>query len=566
MVTEYGGRRGVLLAAACLLLWTGMAWGQISPGELSRPHSSLEGMGKCTQCHSLGKAIANDNCLRCHTELRSRMNAGTGYHGRLASHQCVECHKEHHGRDFSIVRMDEKAFDHDQAGYHLEGKHAALRCRECHAADRIIAPDVRQNELLARGGTYLGLSRECASCHKDVHRAQLGNQCRQCHGSAAWRPAPGFVHDRARFRLTGKHAQVPCARCHGVMADDHITVKYAGVAFDRCSSCHTDPHKGRFVKPCESCHTTSGWNEERPGSFDHATTRFPLRGLHAALRCEACHASTQRKGGKGSARDFAVKNFSQCRDCHADPHRGEFALRPQKGACEECHGEQGFAPSRFDHATARYALEGKHARVECRRCHELPALVDGRRVPPDFRVRKFQQCGDCHAEAHGGQFSSGPSGGKCESCHTTAGFLPASFGIRDHAQSRFPLAGGHTAVPCAQCHPVYAVQGGKSRQFLWARERQCEDCHTDPHGSQFRPPRYEGCASCHTPQSWQSLLFSHEKTDFPLSGKHARVVCGGCHTETMTAGAKTVRRYVGVPTQCVACHPQAEGRMEGNGR
>jgi hypothetical protein len=69
-----------------------------------------------------------------------------------------------------------------------------------------------------------------------------------------------------------------------VMADDHITVKYAGVAFDRCSSCHTDPHKGRFVKPCESCHTTSGWNEERPGSFDHATTRFPLRGLHAALR------------------------------------------------------------------------------------------------------------------------------------------------------------------------------------------------------------------------------------------------------------------------------------------
>ncbi len=46
---------------------------QISPGELSSPHSHLEGLDKCTGCHTLGRTLSNEKCLRCHTEIRARL-------------------------------------------------------------------------------------------------------------------------------------------------------------------------------------------------------------------------------------------------------------------------------------------------------------------------------------------------------------------------------------------------------------------------------------------------------------------------------------------------------------
>jgi hypothetical protein len=36
---------------------------QISPGDLSNPHSNLEGISNCTQCHVLGNKQTNEKCL-----------------------------------------------------------------------------------------------------------------------------------------------------------------------------------------------------------------------------------------------------------------------------------------------------------------------------------------------------------------------------------------------------------------------------------------------------------------------------------------------------------------------
>jgi nitrate/TMAO reductase-like tetraheme cytochrome c subunit len=60
----------------------------------------------------------------------------------------------------------------------------------------------------------------------------------------------------------------------------------------------------------------------------------------------------------------------------------------------------------------------------------------------------------------------------------------------------------------------------------------CEDCHTDPHNGAFKNP----CESCHVTSGWKQVpatgigaQFDHDKTNFPLRGKHRTVDCGACH-------------------------------------
>jgi hypothetical protein len=558
--------RNILFLSCCLLILADAARAQISPGELSRGHAALEGMGNCTKCHSLGKAVSPDNCLSCHTELRSRIVAGTGFHASVKGKQCVECHKEHHGRNFAIVRFDTKAFDHASTGFVLEGKHRVLDCAKCHTAAKITAADVRQNKGLIEGHTYLGLPRDCKSCHADIHRAQMGNQCQQCHTLEAWKPASRFVHDRAKFRLTGKHVDVACAKCHPVMPDDRKTVKFVGLEFEKCQACHQDPHKGKFQKPCESCHSTAGWREGASKNFNHALTKFPLRGAHANVRCEACHVPARNAAGK-LTQNFAVAKYQKCSDCHADAHKGEFASRADRGACESCHTEKGFVPAQFAHATTRFVLKGKHETTECAKCHRGGSVdARGKKVPPDFRVKLFKACADCHEESHGGQFARRPDRGACESCHTVDGFTPPVYSPSDHARARFTLVGEHQAVPCGKCHPAGKVKGKSSRQFVWAEQQKCIACHADPHAGQFSDLRFGGCEGCHSVEGFKKVKFSHDGTRFPLTGKHIGVACEGCHKETTKLGSKTVRKFTGAPLRCVDCHPQIDLQSSGSRR
>src|SRR5512139_2822916 len=87
---------------------------QISPGDLAQPHSALEGMSNCTQCHTLGAKVSNEKCLTCHTEIKERVDANKGYHSssEVKAKSCVACHNDHHGRTFEIIRFDKQNFDH----------------------------------------------------------------------------------------------------------------------------------------------------------------------------------------------------------------------------------------------------------------------------------------------------------------------------------------------------------------------------------------------------------------------------------------------------------------------
>src|SRR5437660_780283 len=117
-------------------------------------------------------------------------------------------------------------------------------------------------------------------------------------------------------------------------------VRFRGMKFQNCSDCHLDPHHGAFKqKRCEDCHTTEGWKKVLPEfSFDHSKTKYPLLGAHMKVSCVACHA-------KGEFQ--RPLKFSNCTDCHKDIHNGQFAGRPKKGECAECHKVEGGKTSLF---------------------------------------------------------------------------------------------------------------------------------------------------------------------------------------------------------------------------
>ncbi|MGH6628541.1 MAG: hypothetical protein ACREB3_02290, partial [Burkholderiales bacterium] len=403
--------------------------------------------------------------------------------------------------------------------------------------------------------TFLGLSRDCLSCHNDPHRGQLGRECLKCHTLMEWKRASGFGHSKTKFPLAGTHAHVACEKCHKQMSGEQKVAKYVGLAFDKCSACHTDPHRSSFRANCESCHDITvwkqvSWTRMRP-IFDHSRTNYPLLGKHADVRCSACH--------HGMAFNVPLPH-GKCADCHTpDPHRGQFRARKDGGACEACHTVEGFKAARFgvaEHAVTGYPLEGKHAAVSCAKCHVQAGQGTNYRV-------KHSQCLDCHTDIHKGQFAGPPHNSRCEDCHTVKTYAPSTFTLRRHDQTRFPLSGGHVPVACFDCHQARKLPGTTLPVPYHFDDFTCMGCHADPHNGQFaermKKPRPDGspvgCEACHTTKVWPDIVgFDHASTSFLLTGAHRAVPCMNCHKPPNLELTMKNVVFKSASTRCEGCH------------
>jgi len=551
-----------LLAMVLVAAVATSAAAQISPGELSQPHASLEGTANCLKCHELGKGPNAAKCLACHREIAAGISERRGYHFRATGggeQPCFGCHSEHVGRDFQLIHWPKgvENFDHQDAGYRLQGKHAQLECRECHKKEFIREDLARFGDSMNRGRTFLGLRAECLACHADEHRGQLPGNCSQCHTEDAWKPATAFDHQKTVFPLTGKHRALACVKCHAVVETEDVVpakreafVRYTGLSFADCASCHRDVHDGGYGAACKNCHNTAGWRDVTAGKFDHSRTRFPLLGRHVGISCDKCHRAGAKK---------APLPHERCSDCHEDVHRGQFAARAG-GACESCHTVDGFVPSTFtaaDHATTRFALSGAHRTQPCAACHPLPRNGGG----AEYRVFKIEDsgCDACHRDVHRGQFAA-RAGGGCESCHTVERFAPAMFTVADHAKTRFVLEGAHLAQPCVACHPVSSDSSGAKQRVFKIEDTRCESCHTDIHFGQFSRSRpAKDCAACHSAAAWRPVSFDHDRdSTYKLEGRHREVNCGGCHVR-VTVDGSTFVRYKPIDPACVTCHQGTGG-------
>jgi hypothetical protein len=226
---------------------------QLSPGDLSAPHSHLEGLSNCTQCHVLGNKVSNEKCLKCHTEIQERISSQKGYHSStdVTGKECFSCHSDHNGKNFQLIRLDVEKFDHNLTGYSLTIPHAKKTCKDCHNTKFIADQSVRAKKF-----TYLGVKTDCLNCHTDYHRQTLSSSCLNCHNPESFKTAPKFNHVDTKFQLAGKHRNVDCIKCHKTeIIDGKKFQEFRGVQHNNCNSCHKDPHQNKFGQNCRQCHT-----------------------------------------------------------------------------------------------------------------------------------------------------------------------------------------------------------------------------------------------------------------------------------------------------------------------
>ena len=248
-------------------------------------------------------------------------------------------------------------------------KHAAVACEKCHTPEHMVPAQRALIKKTNLAQSFQGLSQDCVTCHTDVHKGQLGADCQRCHNVIDWKQAKQFDHAKTKYPLTGMHAQVSCEKCHFPSRPDK-TVKFAGIKFDTCTDCHTDPHKGAFKGTCESCHTTASWKKVNASmQFDHSKTKYPLLGMHLKVACSDCHA-------RKSASRWLLLNARIA--INPDPHKGQFQTRSGEESVRSATKVEGLETSLAgvkEHATSKYPLDGKHAAVACDKCH-TPAGKD----------------------------------------------------------------------------------------------------------------------------------------------------------------------------------------------
>jgi hypothetical protein len=448
---------------------------------------------------------------------------------------------------------------------------------------------------------------KCLDCHREIgalrdqkrglHGLAAGKGCNDCHREHGgldlemihWDEGSPekFDHRRAGWPLDGKHAQTECRKCHTPKL--HAVTFPAGAVWNgaaeswlgldtQCRACHQDPHQGRLGNACASCHDESDWHDITEQRFDHETTRYPLRGAHVDVKCEKCHP---RVDGK-----MQMPKFARCDDCHEDPHAGQIVVAGVARDCADCHSIRFFKPSTLGlayHATTKYPLDGKHAKVDCAKCHRNEDKRFGKSA---FEFRPASaHCTDCHEDAHAGQLAKRADGGACESCHTVAHFAPSTFAAADHARTKFPLEARHAEVKCAACHgPVRpglpALPGpgklGKAGVEMKPDAAECDACHLDPHHGRFskggQQPVKGGCSTCHDARSFHRVALDaklHAQLGFPLDGAHAAVVCFDCHKELrgerfgksslLLLAPASVNLAFTAPKTCRECHEDVHG-------
>lgn len=494
----------------------------ISPGKLSHSHLHLSGVANCSQCHTAKKKADPLKCLACHRDLADRIKAGRGWHRNKVA-GCITCHPEHQGEDFKLIDWDLKKFSHSETGFPLTGAHKKIAgCAACHATANSLPNK--------KGKTYMLKDAGCAACHPDPHRGQLGNQCTQCHSAAVPFQQVAFDHGKSRFPLKGAHKSLGCASCHP-------NQQWKGLAFSRCSDCHSDPHQPSFGADCRACHQETSW---KTTAFNHDRTRFPLRGKHGALACIQCHP----RGGKSGKIAFA-----NCADCHRqDPHQGRFGQD-----CQGCHVVEGFEKVSFNHDKTRFPLTGKHVALSCLKCHPKKGTEKSALSKPLPTA-----CAECHADVHLGQFAA-----NCDACHTTRGFSGPELKFNHQTDSAFPLQGKHASTSCRRCHErkQLSFPAGKGEAVLYKPlSTECRACHDDYHQGQLPAD----CRLCHGFASFAPAPgFDHRQSRFPLELFHESVGCRACHPLAAKTAASPAAsgvqaaptvRYKNIPTTCRECH------------
>ena len=400
------------------------------------------------------------------------------------------------------------------------------------------------------------INSKCLDCHGEIkslinvglgyHSSSeaRGKDCSSCHPEHYGRnfrivniEPNSFDHNKTLYKLTGSHAKTDCKSCHQpkFIVDPEIkkrTGTYLGLN-SNCFSCHEDSHQNTLGDDCNSCHNTEKFKPA--GKFDHDKSKFKLTGKHSAVVCSKCHPVTNMNGK--DFQKFVGLNYNNCSPCHNDVHQGKFGVD-----CTSCHTTSGFGiinRKGFDHSKTNFALIGKHKIVNCDKCHKTSLK----------EKPKYKRCTDCHSDFHRGQFTVENVVTDCSGCHNEFGFKPALYTIEKHNQTKFMLTGSHLAIPCQSCHM-------KEEQWEFRNlGLECIDCHKNVHRDEIGEKylKENMCTECHSTESWNTIHFNHDRTEFELLGKHKDQTCNSCHYRENDFSEKNLV-FKSLNKNCEICH------------
>ena len=397
----------------------------ISDKKMKSKQKTFLGLNSnCKTCHEdVHQRTLNSNCQNCHNEdkfkpaskfVHEKTNFKlTGAHSKvdcIKCHQkkirnekpfqkfanvkfnsCNDCHKDVHkgnfGNDckschnvesFKNVNIN-NGFNHSKTNFPLLGKHKFVKCENCHKDNLSDKPKYSK----------------CYDCHDDYHKTEfvknnIQTNCKVCHNEQSFSPSTFTIekHEKTNFKLTFAHAATPCNACH--LNNGHWSFR---IDNDRCTSCHQNIHDDEISKKyfdenkCESCHSTSSWKNVE---FDHNKTEFELIGKHKTATCSACHIIKNEN-------KIISQKFSQlkqnCTQCHQDIHFGQFTVN-EKELCKDCHTNDNWIPTLFDHNKSRFALDGAHNKLDCGKCHI--EIMKGELKYINYKIEDVT-CKSCHS-------------------------------------------------------------------------------------------------------------------------------------------------------------------------
>lgn len=338
-----------------------------------------------------------------------------------------------------------------------------------------------------------------------------------------------------------------------------ILITTGMVLFAWISNAHAQLDFGKLVNP-------------GPLSSPHST-------LEGIKNCTTCHATSNGVPDE------------KCLTCHKeiseriDQHKGYHAR--VSGTCVSCHSEHkgkdyditGLSRLQFDHTETGWPLTGKHADMDCPKCHtkSRKSVATGQLIQRKTYLGNNSACSSCHKSPHQNKKALFQ---QCYKCHDTNAWEKRDQPNFNHSkETKFALTGSHEVVDCIKCHT----------KKVWAPiPMACVNCHADPHDGQFG----KTCNTCHNTQSFKSASaaaggaagaaapgvpvkgaaalkggkgaaagtgqsskltagFDHAKTQFPLTGKHKAVTCKSCHGPVIGKMDNF--------QDCVGCHKNPHG-------
>ncbi len=249
---------GLACALCVVLASVGVASAQISPGPLSRPHSKLEGSGKCLSCHDPKQGVSPSKCFACHQPLEARVKSwqGTPCASRSRGLQALprgapggrRSSSSSGGRRESLPSITRRRATLSPAAMPVSRATVATRRHRSSEPSPTALPVTR---------TRIGASSRSAPAPRATRR-RPGNR------------RPGFDHGKTTWPLTGRHTSVGCDKCH--------VPRQVKAGEPQLPTAHSERWREGSARAATRMPTRAGWGGTAPSAIPP-----PAGGVHCPL-------------------------------------------------------------------------------------------------------------------------------------------------------------------------------------------------------------------------------------------------------------------------------------------